>query len=114
MWALAAWAICLLAGTAGHMAGGRVASGSDAPLATTAVLAPAADHAVIPARVADDVRTADQAGPVRGLVAAGIVAAAAGGTAAVHRRTPTERARVRHLRARRHAISLRAPPLLLA
>lgn len=114
VWALAVWALCLLAGTADHMAGDQAASGRRAPLGETAVLDPAGDHAALPARVADEVRVADHAGPVRGLMVAAVLAMLVGGPATLRRRASLDAAHLRHLRFRRYTIALRAPPLQLA
>jgi hypothetical protein len=114
MWAFGVWALCLVAGTAGHIGHDRTASGRHAPLAAAAILDPAGDHAVLPARVAGEVRVADHAGPARGLMVAAILAMLVGGSAAIRGRGAPGGTEVRNLRIRRHDIALRAPPLRLA
>src|SRR5688572_27834660 len=114
MWMVALWGVCLLAATGGHLASPRhVMLAADAP-AAVGVLTRAPDAAVIPVRVADEVRAASQAAPLRLLLLSAVLAALVGLPAVLRRRTsPADRSH-QTLRARRYAIALRAPPLQFA
>lgn len=114
LWTVALWALCVVA------AGGGLAHGPDdtvfAGAATAAVgaLSTGADAAVLPAKVADEVRAVAQGAPLRTFALAGFVAVLAGLPAVMRRRAAIAGPTRRPLRARRHAIALRAPPLQLA
>lgn len=115
IWALGLWALCLLAATGGHVtgAGGTMASGGTTS-AAVGVLSAAADPALLPARVADELRAATQTSPLRVAVLAALFGAVLGLAAALRRRASTAGRDHRPLQARRHTIALRAPPLQLA
>lgn len=114
LWAVALWALCLVAATGGLAEGPNdVVPAGTAP-AAVGVLSAAADAAVLPAKVADDVRVAAQGAPLRTLVLAGFVALLVGLPAVLRRRATAAASTHRPLRARRHAIALRAPPLQFA
>ena len=112
LWAVALWAMCLVGAGAGHTSGGaQVGAGGD-PLAAISVLQPAADPAVLPARAAEELRTAAQLVPLRTLLVVGLLAAIVGLFAAVRQGSLRPEGCRRALLARRHAIRLRAPPRL--
>ncbi len=114
-WTFALWALCLLAATAGHLTGaGPTGPADTATPAAVGVLSASADPAVLPARVGDDVRAATHNAPLRGLLLAALLGTVVALPAALRRRASAFRPDHRPLHARRHAIALRAPPLLLA
>jgi hypothetical protein len=82
--------------------------------AAVGALSAAADPAVLPAKVTDDVRAATSHTPLRGLVLAALLTAAVALPAAFRRRASAFRRDQRPLHSRRSAIALRAPPLQLA
>ena len=91
MWTIALWALCVLAATAGHAAGtGHVAGWQRLPPAAAGIVAPAAEPAVLPARVADEVRAATHSSALRLLVIAAVLAALAGAPAALRCRASAE------------------------
>jgi hypothetical protein len=111
---VALWGACLLAATGGHLASPRHALlALDTPAAVVG-LTRAPDAAVIPARVADDVRAASQGAPLRLLLLTAVLAVLAGLPAVLRRRTSSPNRGRQPLRARRYAIALRAPPLQFA
>jgi hypothetical protein len=113
--AIALWALCVLAATAGHAGGtGRTAVSHRLPPAATGILSPAADPAVLPARITDDVRAATQGGGLRALAIAAVFAALVGVPATRRCGASAEGHQQRPLRTRRHSIVLRAPPPQLA
>jgi hypothetical protein len=112
--ALALWAVCLLAATTGHLAGAHDDAVPRSLRATVGVLSQTPDAAVLPARIADDVRAAGHAAPLRILVLAAVLAVLVGLPAALRRRTSAAGHDAQPLRARRHTIALRAPPLQFA
>ena len=114
LWTLALWGVCLLAATAGHLAGPRHVAGPETPPAAVGVLSQTQDAAVLPGRIADDVRAAGQAAPMRVFVVAAVLAVLVGLPALLRRRTSTGGQDSQPLRARRHTIALRAPPLQFA
>ena len=114
LWTLALWGVCLLTATTAHLAGPRHAAGQETRPAVVGVLSQAADAAVLPARIADDVRAAGQAGPLRVFVVAAVLAVLVGLPAVLRRRASAGGHGSQPLRARRHTIALRAPPLQLA
>ena len=71
-------------------------------------------HAVLPARVAGEVRAAGQVAPLRVLVLAAVLALLVGLPAVIRRGSVATGRDSRPLRTRRHAIALRAPPLQFA
>lgn len=108
------WALCLMAATGG-LAHGRDHAASDRAAAPVVrMMSATADAAVLPAKVADEVRVVAQRAPLRTLVLAACMAALVGLPAALRRRVAAAAPMHRPLRARRHAISLRAPPLQFA
>lgn len=112
---LALWGICLLAAAGGgYLAdtGQTVATG-DAPAAMGG-LSQAPDPAVIPARAANEVRAMGSAAPLRILVLAAVLAVLVGLPPVLRRRTVAPGREFQPLRARRHTIALRAPPLRFA
>jgi len=105
----------LLASTGGHVDGARRAASAGTSPAAVVALSAAADAAVLPAKVADEVRVAALAAPLRStMVLAAIVAVLVGLPAVLRRRATAAGSRQRSLRARRHTIALRAPPLTFA
>lgn len=106
--------MCLLAATTAHLAGPGAQTAPDARPAAVGVLAQTPDAAVLPARIADDVRAAGQAAPLRVYLLAAVVAVLLGLPAMLRRRTAAGRHDSQPLRARRHTIALRAPPLQFA
>jgi hypothetical protein len=72
------------------------------------------DAAILPARITDEVRAAGQAAPLRVLVVAAALALLVGLPPALRRRASTGSHDSQPLRARRHTIALRAPPLQFA
>ena len=111
---LALWALCLLAATAGHVTGRHDAVPHGASAVAVGVLSPAADAAVLPAKVSDEVRVSAQLSTSRLLVLVAVLAVVVGLPAATRRRAVFAGSDDRRLRARRHAIALRAPPLQFA
>ena len=114
LWTLALWGLCLLAATTAHLAGPRHVAGPEGGPTAVGFLSQTPDAAVLPARIADDVRAAGQAGPLRVYVVAAVLAVLVGLPAVSRRRTPAGGHDSQPLRARRHTIALRAPPLQLA
>jgi hypothetical protein len=112
--ALLLWGVCVLTATTAHLADpGEEAAPRMVP-AAVGVLAQTADSAVLPARIADDVRAAGQAAPLRILVLAAVLAVLVGLPAVLRRRTTSAGHDAQPLRCRRHTIALRAPPLQFA
>ena len=112
---LALWGICLLAAAGGgYLADARqkVAAGDAA--AAMGGLSQAPDPAVIPARASDEVRAAGSVTPLRILVMAAVLALLVGLPAVLRRRAAAPGREFQSLRARRHTIALRAPPLRFA
>ena len=114
LWTVAVWGVCFLAATTAHLAGPSAQTAPDARPAAVGVLAQTPDAAVLPARIADDVRAAGQAAPLRVYLLAAVVAVLPGLPAMLRRRTAAGGHDSRPLRARRHTIALRAPPLQFA
>lgn len=115
LWTLALWGVCLIAATAAHLGGPQDQAGPETLPAAVGVLSQAADAAILPARIADDVRAAaGQAGPLRVFVLAAVLAGLVGLPVMLRRRTSAGGHDSHPLRARRHTIALRAPPLQLA
>ena len=113
-WTVALWALWVVAGTGGLAQSRDQAPSAGAAPAAVGVLSPAADAAVLPARVAHEVRVAAQGSPVRTMLVAAIVAVLIGLPSVLRRRATATASTHRPLRVRRHAIALRAPPLQLA
>ena len=111
---LALGSICLLAAAGGHLASPRQPLPAAEMPAAVGALRGATDAAVIPARVADEVRAASHGAPLRLLFFAAILAVVIGLPAVLRRRTSSAERAHQPLRARRHAIALRAPPLRFA
>ena len=114
LWALALWGLCLIAATTAHGAAPGEEAVRAPHSATVGVLSQLPGSAVLPARIADDVRAAGQAAPLRILVLAAVLAALVGLPATLRRRTSAGGHDARPLRARRYTIALRAPPLQFA
>ena len=113
-WTLALWVACVLAATGGHPdRPGHTAAENAAPAAVGALSA-SADAAVLPARLADEVRSAAQSAPLRVIVLAAVLAALAGLPPLLRRPSPAAGRGRQPLRARRYAIALRAPPVQFA
>ena len=112
LWAVALWAMCLVGAGAGHAMGDGEAAAGGAPLSAISVLQPADDPAVLPARAAEELRSATQLGPLRTLLVVGMLAALVGLSASPWRRSLRPEGCRPALLARRHAIRLRAPPRL--
>ena len=108
------WGVCLLAATTSHLADPDPQTARDTQPAAVGVLSQTADAAVLPARIADDVRAAGQAAPLRVYLLAAVVAVLLGLPAMLRRRTAAGGHDSQPLRARRHTIALRAPPLQFA
>lgn len=114
VWALALWALCLVAATAGHISGPRDAVSSHATSPVEAILAPVADVAVLPAKVADEIRVSAHFSTSRVLVPMAVLALLIAPPALMRRRAAGAERDHQRLRTRRHAIALRAPPLQFA
>lgn len=114
LWTLALWGVCLLAATTAHLAGPRHVAGPETPATAVGALSQTQVAAVLPARIADDVRAAGQAAPLRVVAVAAVLAVLVGLPAVLRRRTSTGGHGSQPLRARRHTIALRAPPLQFA
>lgn len=114
LWTLALWGVCLLAATTTHLLGPRDHAGPETRPSAVGVLSQTPDAAVLPARIADDVRAAGQAAPQRVFPLAAVLAVLVGLPAVLRRRTSSGGHDSQPLRARRHTIALRAPPLQFA
>ena len=114
LWTVALWALCLMAATGGLAHGPDHAASDRAAAPAVMMMSAMADAAVLPAKVADEVRVVAQRAPLRTLVLAACVAALVGLPAVLRRRATAAASTHRPLRARRHAIALRAPPLQFA
>jgi len=112
--ALLLWGLCLLTATSAHLAGSGEEAAPPMLPAAVGVLAQTADAAVLPARIADDVRAAGQAAPLRTVVLAAVFAVLLGLPAVLRRRSTAAGHDAQPLRSRRHTIALRAPPLQFA
>lgn len=108
------WGVCLLATTTTHLAGPRDHARPQTRPAAVGVLSQAPHAAVLPARIAEDVRSAGGAAPLRVVVLAAVLAVLVGLPAVLRRRTSAGSPGSQPLRARRHTIALRAPPLQFA
>lgn len=106
--------MCLVAAIGGLVESPGQAPGTGTAPAAVGVLSASTDAAVLPAKVADEVRVAAQGAPVRSLVLAAIVAVLVGLPAVLRRKASAAGPTHRPLRARRCTIALRAPPLQLA
>ena len=113
-WTFALWAVCLLATTTALLGGPHEAATAGAPPAAVGVVSQTPGAAVLPARISEEVRSAGQAAPLRALVLAGVLALLLGLPAVLRRRLPAGGHGAQPLRARRHTIALRAPPLQFA
>lgn len=113
---LALWGLCLLAATSLHFAGAGPgdAPAAGEPPAAVGLLSRAPGDAVIPARVADELRAASQAAPLRLLLLSAVLALLLGLPAVLRTRLSPAGPGSQPLRARRHTIALRAPPLRFA
>ena len=114
LWGLVVFALCLLAAGGGLTGGSPGGTSEGVPQPAVAVLSPTADVAVLPARMADEVRSAASAAPSRALVLGAVLASVLGLPALLRRSSPPSGRGRRALRTRRNAIPLRAPPLLFA
>lgn len=112
--AVALWGACLVAAATAHHAGHRHVAGPKTRPAAVGVFSQTQGDAVLPARVVDDVRAAGHAGPLRALVGAAVLAVIVGLPAVLRRRASAGGHGSQPLRARRHTIALRAPPLRFA
>jgi hypothetical protein len=112
-WALALWGISLLAAAGAQVAGTRERGGSAGPPAAVGAMS-RQEAAVLPARIADELRAAGSAAPLRPLTLAAVVALAVGLPTLLRRQPVAAAGGHRTLRSRRHAITLRAPPLRFA
>lgn len=110
LWAVALWAMCLVGAGTGYARGGEQPAAESAPLAAVSILQPAGDPAILPARAAEELRSAAQLVPLRTLLVVGMLAALVGLSAAVRRRSLRPEGCGRAILARRHTIRLRAPP----
>ena len=114
LWTATLWGVCLLATTTTHLARPRDHAGPQTRPAAVGVLSQTPGAAVLPARIAEDVRSAGGAAPLRVVVLAAVLAVLVGLPAVLRRRTSAGSHGSRPLRARRHTIALRAPPLQFA
>ena len=114
LWTLGLLALCLMAATAGHLSGPSDSVSATSSPSAVGVMSPAADAAVLPAKVADEVRVSTHVSSARMLVWIAALAVLVGLPAVARHRAAVTGSDNRRLRARRHAISLRAPPLQLA
>ena len=106
--------VCMLAATGSHLADPRtVARAAETP-AAVGIVTRVPDAAVIPARVADEMRAASQGAPLRVLVLAAVLALLIGLPAVLRRHTSPANGDDQPLRTRRYTIALRAPPLQFA
>lgn len=112
--ALALWGICVVAAAGGHLARSRPAQAPGEAPAAIALLSGVPAAAFVPAHLADEVRAGGQATPHRLPFLVASLAALAGLPAMLRWRTAARGRDHQPLRARRHAISLRAPPLRFA
>lgn len=113
-WALALWALCLVA-AAGHLGGpATTAAPTDSATASVGMPVPAAGAAVLPATVVEEAPAATQGPPLRLPFPLALVGALLTLPAGARRRAAVVGPAHRPLRARRHAIALRAPPLQFA
>lgn len=113
MWGLVLLGLCLLAATGARPGDRHIVTAGAAP-ATMGMLAAAADAAVLPPKVADEVRGTLQAPPLRSLALAAVLAVLIGVPALLRLTSSAAGHHHEPLRARRHTIALRAPPLRLA
>lgn len=114
LWGAALWVVCLLAAPSAHLGPPGPADVAGAPPAAVGFVSQTPDAAVLPARVAGEVRAAGQVAPLRVLVLAAVLALLVGLPAVIRRRFAATGRDSRPLRTRRHAIALRAPPLQFA
>ena len=113
MWTLGLLALCLMAAGAGHLSASSDSVSAASPPSAVGIMSPAADAAVLPAKVADEIRVSTLS-TARMLVWVAVLALLVGLPAVVRRRAAVSGSDHRRLRARRHTISLRAPPLQIA
>jgi hypothetical protein len=111
LWAVALWALCVVAATGSVARNQAPAFSPGTAHATVATSAAGSDPAVLPAKVVDEVGSPAHTTPLRMPLMAAVVAGLAGVAAVVRSRGSTEDSRHRPLRARRHTIAVRAPPL---
>lgn len=114
IWALALWALCLVAATAGHVSGPREAVASHATSPAVGILVPTADAAVLPAKTGDEIRVSAHFSASRPLVLMAVVGLLIALPALMRRGAAVAAGDHQRLRTRRHAIALRAPPLQLS
>ena len=111
---VALWALWLVTVTGSPLEGGHhPVSDARAP-AAVGVLSAAADAAVVPPRAATELRVAATGSPLRIPILAAVLAVLVGLPAVLRRTSAAVDRASQPLRARRHAITLRAPPLQLA
>ena len=108
------WGVGLLAATTPHLAGPPDHAGPQTRPEPVGILSQTPDAAVVPARIAENVRAAGGAAPLRVVVLAAVLAVLVGLPAVLRRRTSAGSHGSQPLRARRHTITLRAPPLQFA
>lgn len=114
VWTLGLLALGLMAAGAGHISGAADAVSASTPPAAVGILAPAVDVAVLPARIGDEIRVSTQVSKSRILLWVAVLAVLVGLPAVLRRRAALAGTDHRRLRARRHSVSLRAPPLQFA
>lgn len=114
VWALALLALCLVAATAGDVSGPGDAVSGHATSPAVGILAPAPDVAVLPAKVADEIRVSAHFSTSRALVLIAVLALLIALPALMRQRAAVAGRDHQRLRTRRHAIALRAPPLQFA
>jgi hypothetical protein len=114
VWTLALWALCLVAATAGDVSGPGDPVSSHGTSPAVGILAPAADVAVLPAKVADEIRVSAHFSNSRALVLVAVPALLIGLPAVLRRGAAVAGREHRRLRTCRHVIALRAPPVQFA
>ena len=114
VWTLGLVALCLIAAGAGHLSPSSDSVSAASPPSAVGIMSPATDAAVLPAKVADELRVGTHLSTSRMLVWGAVLAVLVGLPAVVRRRAAVSGSDHRRLRARRHTISLRAPPLQIA
>ncbi|MDQ4068978.1 MAG: hypothetical protein M3203_05840 [Actinomycetota bacterium] len=110
-WGVAVAVLCALGATSGQWDASRDRPSASPHSSAVAALSTASDEAVLPGRVSNEIRTAASAAPLRAFAIAAVVAALFGLGAHLSRTSLTSPGGLAPLRARRHAIALRAPPL---
>lgn len=114
LWAGGLWAFCLLAGTAAQPGDAGNALAKTAPPAAVDLLSVRSEAAILPPRVADELRLSSSGTPLRILVMAAVLAGLVALPTVLRQTSSTGNRGGQPLRSRRYTIALRAPPLRLA